>query len=276
MEGIGIQIIEQKIFALAVAVSRADAQQIAMSKRTDAFGLISKLFYRPQEDDIQLCYTETRYEPFWHVVCQTRLEYRREREYQLRLDREVVEVTVGETVHPAQNHTLTIKGIERCVDDQHSEVCIDAHTGRRCQFSSHVSAERREIQQTEELMVDDQIVVPAKVKASIVVREMLSQLFKPVSADDIVSQSIVISNMNLYFRPVHAFEFQWASQDKQAVFEIDAVSGDWVWGRAIKQKLSEIFTEENLFELGGETLGLVVPGGTLAVKLARAVITGRS
>jgi len=222
-----------------------------------------------------MIYAETRYEPFWHVSCRTSIEFTRQRDYEIKLDRNVTEVTLAGTVFPATNNTLRLAGVEKCVDKGWHEQFIDAHSGKKQDMAKHIAVARSELQQTEELMVGEQIVVPAKIKASIVLRELLAGIMKPVQGDEIVGESFVVETLNLYFRPIYAFEYQWTTQDKTAVCEVDAVTGDWVWGRAVREKMGEIFSEDTLFEIGGETLGLVVPGGNLAVKLARAALKGK-
>ena len=50
------------------------------------------------------------------------------------------------------------------------------------------------------------------------------------------------------------------------------MTGEVQNGRAVRERVGEIFTEETLFEIGSEALGMLLPGGSLAAKLARAVV----
>jgi|GEM_PF-159783 len=269
---IEIVVVEQKIFVLEDQVTRAEAEKMACAHRLDMFGLIKKLLYRPKIDDVPLVYSEKRYEPFWVVSCLSHIAYTRERKFELKVDKQVSEVKIGDRLYPASDAMVVASGEEHCVEESRFKVFVDADSGEKADYTRHILFPRREIQQTEELMINDQIVVPAKVKASIVVREMLSDIFKPIKANEISAERIVLEQLNLVFRPVYAFEFKWHESEKPIVIEIDALTGQMVSGKAVKEKLTEIFTEENLFELGGEAVGIVVPGAQLAVKLAKAFI----
>ncbi|MBF0501353.1 MAG: HEAT repeat domain-containing protein [Candidatus Riflebacteria bacterium] len=262
---------EQKIFALEPNISREEAESKAVAAKIDAFGLLSKLLYRPKMERITLVYAETRFEPFWHVICQTSLDYTRVRSEELRFDSHIQEVRIGERIFPIQNGHLQLSIPEHCIDEVRREVYIDAQTGAKGDFAKHAAANCREIKQTEELMIEDLIVVPAQIKASLIVRDLLADMFKPIKATEINAERIILSKLSLCFRPVYAFEFRWEDYQQIAVLEIDGITGALVAGKAVKQKLKEIFNEENLFEIGGEAIGMVVPGGNLAMKLAKAM-----
>jgi hypothetical protein len=266
---------EQKIFALAPAMTFADAQAVACAHKLNAFGLISKFLFRPSDEQIRLVYAETRYEPFWHVLCRLHLDYTRTRELELPFDRHVQAVRIGrQQVVPEQGRArLTID--EHCVEDCLREVFVEAQKGGKVALARHIEFPKREIQQTEELMIDDVIVVPARVKASPVVRDLLGDLMKPVKASEINRERVILQRLNLYFRPIFAFEFQWEDRPSFAVLEIDGLTGDLIAGKALKTKFEELFAESSLFELGSEVADLVVPGGALATKLAKAVFGGK-
>ena len=62
------QVIEQKIFAHDEQISYEDARKRADDKRLSAFSIFSKIFSRPDVNEIVLSYSEKRYEPFWYLV----------------------------------------------------------------------------------------------------------------------------------------------------------------------------------------------------------------
>ncbi len=267
-----IEVGEKRIFALKPAFSLEEARRKALAKKCDAFGLISKFLYRPREDQITLIYSEMRYEPFWHVVCQLYLDYTRAREVDLNVERPVQALRVGRQILVPEQGRIRLSMEEHCVEECLKEVCIDAQTGTSGAFQRHLAYPRQELRETEELMVDDTIVVPARIKASPVVRDLLSEVMKPVRATEINREHINLHRVNLMFRPVYAFEFQWENSQSFAVLEIDGLTGDIISGKALKKKFDELFSESSLFELGSEAIDLMIPGGGLAAKLARAVL----
>ncbi|HNV68448.1 MAG TPA: HEAT repeat domain-containing protein [Candidatus Ozemobacteraceae bacterium] len=267
-----IEVGEKRLFALQPSLTLDEAQKKALANKRDAFGVISKFLYRPREDQIRLTYREMRYEPFWHVVCQLCLDYTRAREVDLNIERPVQSVRVGRQILTPEQGRIRLTMDEHCVEECLKEVFIDAQTGAPGPYQRHLAYPRREIRETEELMVDEVIVVPARIKASPVVRDLLTEILKPVRATEINHEQISLHRVNLLFRPVYAFEFQWEDSQSFAVLEIDGLTGEVVSGKALKKKFDELFSESSLFELGSEAIDLVIPGGGLAAKLARAVL----
>lgn len=101
----------------------------------------------------------------------------------------------------------------------------------------------------------------------------LSRLLLRPKGDEIKVASVEKRYVHLLYHPVYAFEYAWEAHGKKAVVEIDAVSGDLrTDGRAIHQQMRRIFNRDVLFDLGAETINLVVPGGAIALKLGKAIV----
>jgi len=55
--------------------------------------------------------------------------------------------------------------------------------------------------------------------------------------------------------------------------EFDALSGQVrTDGRAFQQQVRRIFNRDVLFDLGAETINLVVPGGAIPLKIGKALL----
>ncbi|MFZ2960155.1 MAG: HEAT repeat domain-containing protein [Candidatus Ozemobacteraceae bacterium] len=299
-----LEIGEQKIFSYEIAISREEAQKRALENHKELFNLWSRLWYRPRDGDIELTYSETRYEPFWHVSCKLDIDFTRSRNIEILIDSKVQELKIGDRLVSVESSKLAVPVFEHLRDEITKETWIDAQTGSSCDFSRYAEKSRREIKEIKEIRdagkpmnsrvfhgnaektanresleskaaheVKEVIVIPPRIKASIIIRDLLAELMKPIKADEINDERIRFSLLNLCFRPVHAFEFTWKSREQQAVMEIDAVTGDIVPGRTVKQSLSEVFSETTLFEIGTDAAGLIIPGGDIAIKLARAVFS---
>ena len=273
MSGPDFQVVEHKIFALEDQISFDEAEQRAGERKQGAFGVISKFLSKPSGGDIELTYSEKRYEPFWHVLCTTHLEYNRERKIEFEVEAAVRSITIDGVKHETQRGAkkIGIDGVEYCVEDLRKEIFLDAVSGGEDKnLRKFVEFKKRELMLTEELSAGDNIVVPVKVKASFIIRNFLSEMLKPVKADDILAEQIRIEKLHLYFRPIYAFEFQWKSKGKYATLEVDGLTLEIKsGGKAVKQKLKEAIIEADLFDLGADAVGLIIPGGGFALKMAK-------
>ncbi len=265
------QVIEQKIFAHDEQISYEDARKRADDKRLSAFSIFSKIFSRPDVNEIVLSYSEKRYEPFWYVLCDTHLEYIRSRVIEFGVDDVVRHITINGVRMDKPNDltTLSLDGIEYCIEDLRNELFWNANTGeKKKEFKKYIGFRKHELKEIEELIVGDTIVVPAKVKASIIIRNFLSEMLTPVKADELLVERIQIEKLYLLFRPIYAFEYHWQSKGKYATLEVDGLTGEIKpGGKAIKQMLKESLSEEVLFDLGADAVDLFIPGGGLALKL---------
>ena len=135
-----------------------------------------------------------------------------------------------------------------------------------------VGGPRHEVSDLAALGEDDTVVVPPEQRASYVVRQLLASMMKPVQADSITEESMTIQNIDLYYRPWWAFEFRWKPKDKKGIVELDAVTGQMRPGVALADRVGKIVTRDALFDIGADTVGLLVPGGSIAVKVAKLAI----
>ena len=131
---------------------------------------------------------------------------------------------------------------------------------------------KSEVNDPASLAVEGTIVVPPQHRASFIVRQLLSQMLKPIQADRMIEETLVLENTDLYYRPMWAFEFHWRPKDKHGFVEVDAVTGQTHEAGALMPQLTKMVSREALFDIGADTVGLLVPGGSIAVKVARAAI----
>jgi hypothetical protein len=255
-------------------------RQKAMDRRTQAFGSgLGSILQRPKSDDVVLLTSQRRIEPFWHVVGRAHYVYERSRDYTVPASApEVREVTIDGTAYPVAEagqaaRTFKIATIEHCTEEIVHQLDADARTGAAIGDAPAVLAgPTEEISDPATLTADDTIVVPPEHRASFVVRQLLSEMLKPVQADRILEESLTLETIDLCYRPIWAFEFHWLSKDKRAVVEIDALTGAIRQGGSLLPQLSRMVTRDALFDIGADTIGLLVPGGSIAVKVARAAL----
>lgn len=85
--------------------------------------------------------------------------------------------------------------------------------------------------------------------------------------------------MDLNFRPVYALEYEWAAKGKKVVVEVDALTGEMrTGGKKLSDQLKQLkgmLTRDMLFDVTADAVGLIVPGGSIAVKIVKAVVDYR-
>jgi len=275
-----IQLAEQRIFVLEERLSFEEIRQRAMDRRTGAFGSgLGGLLQRPKADDITLLESQRRLEPFWHVACRARYVYDRSRDYTVPASgAEVREVTVNGETYPVADSGRTARAfvvptVEHCREEFGQELFSDGLTGAPvADAKALIGGSREEVADLTGLGANDTIVVPPEHRASYVVRQLLADMLKPVQADTVSEESLTLERTDLYYRPIWAFEFHWKPKDRRGVVELDAVTGQLRPGESLMPKLTRMVTRDALFDIGADTVGLLVPGGSIAVKVAKIAL----
>jgi hypothetical protein len=276
---VDIVLADQHIFVVEDRITPEDAKQRAMDRRTGAFGSgLGSLLQRPKADDIELVNSQHRLEPLWHVGGRALYVYDRAREYTVPSSgAEVREVSVHGESHPVKlvggRGTFVLATTEHCRDELSDELYVDGVTGTPVTDASTVlTGPKQEVTDLAAAAETGTIVVPPTQLASSLVRQLLASMLKPVQADKISEESITLEHIDLYYRPWWAFEFHWRSKDKRGVVEIDAVTGQMRPGQALLTKVQRMVTRDALFDIGADTAGLLLPGGSIAVKVAKLAI----
>jgi hypothetical protein len=282
MGAVEIQLAPERLFVLEDRLSASEAEQRAQEKRTQAFGSgIGSLLQRPKPEDIILIASERRLEPFWHVSARATYVYERRRDYTVPPSAPEVEAITVEGVRYELSTASGARGfrmiaLEHCRDEFEHDVYVDGMSGQVvADGPTVVDNPRQEVGDPSSLSADGSIVVPPEQRASFVVRKALSEVMKPVQADRILEESIALEVTDLFYRPVRAYEFVWQGRDKTGVIEIDTITGQFRQGRALIGQIRGILTRDLLFDVGADTVGLFVPGGSIAVKLAKAAMDAK-
>ena len=278
-----IQLATERLFALEDRLTAEDAEQRANEKRMQAFGGgIGSLLQRPKSEDIILVARQRRLEPFWHVAARAEYVYERQREYSVPGSApEVQAVTIEGTKYELQSTgarmgAFRMLALEHCRDEFVHDVYLDGVTGVPVpDGATVVDGPKVEVHDPSELAVEGTIVVPPEQRASFVVRKALAEVMKPVQADRILSESVALDATDLFYRPVWAFEYTWQGRGKSGVIEVDTATAQVRQGKPLLGQIRGIFTRDVLFDVGADTVGLIVPGGSIAVKLAKAAIDRR-
>lgn len=274
-----IRVADQRILLFADQVSFEDAKQLSWEKKTSAFDAISKMtsfLSRPKDDDFELLYSEHRYQPFWHVIAKAKYVYDRTAQYQIAPNgSEVQSVTLEKTDYVVTNGHLHVSVMEHCSQDEQDEVYVDGVTGKNNpDLASYLSLSPKvATEKLEKLITKGSIVVPPQARVSAIMRDALSKMIKGIQADKILEEQVEVQCVDLYYRPVYAFQYKWKSKNKVAIVEIDGVTGAVGSGnRTFNEYLGKVLDKDFLFDLGADAAGMLIPGGNIAVKVAKHYI----
>ncbi len=252
---------DEKICVFEDVYNDVSARAQAEHEKAGAFGMLArmKLWDRPKETDIALANTEKRYEPFWMAKASRRTLYTRRTSYHVKIEHPHVTAVelLGQKLAVDARRELQLAAIEDCesitaLGHETTEKALVDYAGR---YAFHEITDSRE----------PHFIVPTVTAAS-VLQQVKSRLSAAVEADAIASDEIDIASLTLFYRPVYAFQFAW--KDKQGVIEIDGLSGRVnKEGNMLGGAVRKLGNRDALFDIGADFAGMVVPGGTIVVKL---------
>ena len=259
---------EEKICVFEDVYNETSARAQAEREKVGAFGMLArmKLWDRPKEADITLANTEKRYEPFWLAKATRRTIYVRKTEYHVKIEHPHVTVVelLGHKLPVDSRRELVLAATEDCESTVALAHYVDARLNDNPEKSLIDYAGRYAFHEITDSS-EPHFIVPTTTAAS-VLQQVKSKLSAPVEAHSILGDEIDISSLTLFYRPLYAFQFAW--RDKTGVIEIDGLSGrvnkdGSMLGGAVRR----LGSRDALFDLGADFAGMVVPGGTIVVKL---------
>ena len=275
-----LKIASERILIIKDQFDIVKAEEVAQLKKMDAFGTLNKftgLFSRPNDSDFEITYKEHRYQPFWHIASRANYIYDRNSHYQYEITaKEVKKVTIEGVDYDVTNGHLHIPVLEHCSQELKEEVLIDGVNGNKDKALKDYLLKDCEVIDSDKLnktIAKEAVLVPPQARVSGIIRELLSQMIQGIQADKIFEEEIEITSIDLYYRPVYAFQFNWKSKNKKAILEFDAVTGNTSTGtRTFNEYLGKALDRDFLFDIGADAAGIFIPGGSLAVKAAKKII----
>jgi len=272
---------EPRIFALDQRLSYEELRRHAEEKKTGALGSgIGGFLQRPKAEDVVMTASQRRVEPFWHVACTAHYVYDRTRLYTVPASagdvRSVTLLGSDFKVMPSGKAppSFAVEILEHCTEDVRDELFVDGLTGATMgNGAALLTGPRTEVADPMALAADETLVVPPEQRVSAIVRQLLAKVMRPLQADTVFEESLAVEQLELYYRPVWAFEFHLPAKDKRGVVEVDGITGETRAATALRMSsLTRMVTKDVLFDIGADTAGLLVPGGSIAVKLARVAL----
>jgi hypothetical protein len=276
-----ISLCEEQAYFFVPQVSLEVAQDRVESKKAQILaGAVGALLTRPKPDEIRMLSMENRLEPFWLVRISGRVIYDRAMTYHVPvggLDVQKVDL-LGQTLTPEvqgkEGPRLRLNAVEHCRDDRQAQHTFDALTGELRDFNKYLAFAKTVIDDLDGFAPNGVLVLPPQVRATAVTRQVMVEVIKPVQNANTIHEEVVnVEALELSFRPVYAFEYEWAVKGKHTIVEFDGLTGEVnMGGRKMRDQFKQIVTKDLLFDVTADAVGMIVPGGSIAVKLVKAVV----
>ena len=274
-----IYLAAERAFHLVPQISLEVARDRLEQKKTSLVtGTLGALIARPKPEDIQIVSFESRLEAFWLINVFVRTVYERSHTYTISVSgAEVHHVTaLGQdlpvTANPKSGASFSLNGVEHCVEERRQSFTFDG-TGTKIDLSKYQSFEKSEIADLGQFTPAGVLVVPPQAHATTVVRAVLAEVIKPVQAQVIHEERVNVEALDINFRPVYAFEYEWVTKGKRVILEFDGLTGEvHSGGKKQNDQIKGLVTRDLIFDVTADAVGLIVPGGSIAVKLVKAVM----
>lgn len=277
-----ISLAEEHAYYFVPQISLDAARDRVEKKKTSLVaGMFGTLISRPNPVEIQLISVENRLEPYWMVTASSHTRYDRQQVYTVPIKGEDVrEVTVlGQRLRLNSKSTpsFTLNGVEHCLEENQVTRFFNGLSGQKADMSRYEPFTKTEVTDLDHFAPEATLVVPPQMKATAIVRLVLGEVIQPVTKAQIIHEERVdIETIELNFRPVYAFEYEWANKGKRVVIEVDALLGDsHSGGKKWSDQIKGIITHDLFFDVTADAVGMLVPGGGIAVKLVKAVVVDR-
>lgn len=274
-----IMVAPQRILLFTDQITSAEAQKKAWDKKTIAFGTLSHMasfLNKPKDDDFELTYTEHRLQPFWYVAAKSHYVYDRSNTYQIPVSgTEVRSITLADADYAAVQGHVHLSVTDHCQQDENDDVFVEGVSGKTVpELKRYLSLSPHEIQgDLEKAVPQDVIIVPPQTRVSAIMRDSLAKMIKGIQADIIKEEKVEVTCVDLYYHPVYAFKYLWKSKNKEAIVEVDGLTGEVASGsRVFTEYMGKVLNREFLFDLGADAAGILIPGGNIAVKVAKRYI----
>ena len=274
----------KKVYIFEPVYDISAATEQANKKKLDAFGMMAKfnILNKPKDEAVHAARSELRYEPFWFIDSNRRVDYKLLLERKLEVDDEYANSILidGKTYEIFEDSKKSFVSNEK----RYSTLNVQYNCNREIKYKNYIDGLGRNIKsenyeklfknsnykfkEVEDLTNIDNIINPTFSFSSAIEEMKNSLLREKIISHEILTDDAIVDKIYLYFRPVYAFEFIWSNENKVGIIEIDGLNGEisekGVW---LKERVSKVMTRDMFFDIGGEIANGMVPGGGVVVKM---------
>ena len=274
----------KKVYIFEPVYDISAATEQANKKKLDAFGMMAKfnILNKPKDEAVHAARSELRYEPFWFIDSNRKVDYKLLLERKLEVDDEYATSILidGKTYEIFEDSKKSFVSN----DKRYSTLNVQYNCNREIKYKTYIDGLGRNIKsenyeklfknsnykfkEVEDLTNIDNIINPTFSFSSAIEEMKNSLLREKIISHEILTDDAIVDKIYLYFRPVYAFEFIWSNENKVGIIEIDGLNGEisekGVW---LKDRVSKVMTRDMFFDTGGEIANGMVPGSGVVVKM---------
>ena len=274
----------KKVYIFEPVYDISAATEQANKKKLDAFGMMAKfnILNKPKDEAVHAARSELRYEPFWFIDSNRKVDYKLLLERKLDVDDEYATSILID----GKNYEIFEDSKKSFVsnDKRYSTLNVQYNCNREIKYKTYIDGLGRNIKsenyeklfknsnykfkEVEDLTNIDNIINPTFSFSSAIEEMKNSLLREKIISHEILTDDAIVDKIYLYFRPVYAFEFIWSNENKVGIIEIDGLNGEisekGVW---LKERVSKVMTRDMFFDIGGEIANGMVPGSGVVVKM---------
>ena len=274
----------KKVYIFEPVYDISAATEQANKKKLDAFGMMAKfnILNKPKDEAVHAGRSELRYEPFWFIDSNRKIDYKLLLERKLEVDDEYANSILidGKTYEIFEDSKKSFVSN----DKRYSTLNVQYNCNREIKYKTYIDGLGRNIKsenyeklfknsnykfkEVEDLTNIDNIINPTFSFSSAIEEMKNSLLREKIISHEILTDDAIVDKIYLYFRPVYAFEFIWSNENKVGIIEIDGLNGEisekGVW---LKERVSKVMTRDMFFDIGGEIANGMVPGSGVVVKM---------
>ena len=274
----------KKVYIFEPVYDISAATEQANKKKLDAFGMMAKfnILNKPKDEAVHAARSELRYEPFWFIDSNRRVDYKLLLERKLEVDDEYANSILidDKTYEIFEDSKKSFVSNEK----RYSTLNVQYNCNREIKYKNYIDGLGRNIKsenyeklfknsnykfkEVEDLTNIDNIINPTFSFSSAIEEMKNSLLREKIISHEILTDDAIVDKIYLYFRPVYAFEFIWSNENKVGIIEIDGLNGEisekGVW---LKERVSKVMTRDMFFDIGGEIANGMVPSGGVVVKM---------
>ena len=274
----------KKVYIFEPVYDISAATEQANKKKLDAFGMMAKfnILNKPKDEAVHAARSELRYEPFWFIDSNRKVDYKLLLERKLEVDYEYANSILidGKTYEIFEDSKKSFVSN----DKRYSTLNVQYNCNREIKYKTYIDGLGRNIKsenyeklfknsnykfkEVEDLTNIDNIINPTFSFSSAIEEMKNSLLREKIISHEILTDDAIVDKIYLYFRPVYAFEFIWSNENKVGIIEIDGLNGEisekGVW---LKDRVSKVMTRDMFFDIGGEIANGMVPGSGVVVKM---------
>ena len=274
----------KKVYIFEPVYDISAATEQANKKKLDAFGMMAKfnILNKPKDEAVHAARSELRYEPFWFIDSNRKVDYKLLLERKLDVDDEYATSILID----GKNYEIFEDSKKSFVsnDKRYSTLNVQYNCNREIKYKTYIDGLGRNIKsenyeklfknsnykfkEVEDLTNIDNIINPTFSFSSAIEEMKNSLLREKIISHEILTDDAIADKIYLFFKPVYAFEFIWSNENKVGIIEIDGLNGEvsekGVW---LKDRVSKVMTRDMFFDIGGEIANGMVPSGGVVVKM---------